>query len=61
MPHYRFYRITPDGHIDGVPIVVECADDQEALGKASQMTKGRIVEVWQGERLVLQLPNDRRR
>ena len=61
MPYYRFYRTTPDGHLLGPPVVVECADDQEAIGNASQMTDGHAVELWQGARLIGQLPSDRPR
>ena len=59
MPYYRIYRTTPDGHIVGPPVIVDCADDQEAIGKASQVADGRTVELWQGARLILRLPMDR--
>ena len=30
------------------PTVVECADDQEAIGKAAQFTNGKAIELWEG-------------
>ena len=37
MPEYRIYRLASDGHFWGVPVIVECAQDQEAIEKARQM------------------------
>jgi hypothetical protein len=35
--YYRVYFVTDDdGHISGPPHVIECADEQEAIGKAAQ-------------------------
>lgn len=36
MPHYRIYVTTTDGHVTAPPQVIECTDDQEAIGKAVQ-------------------------
>jgi hypothetical protein len=57
MPHYRVYFITDDGHIAGPPHV-ECADEQEAIGKAAQAANGKIVELWSGPRLIVRFPKD---
>lgn len=59
MPHYRVYVVTNDGHIAGPPHhVIECADDQEAMGKAVQYTNGKSVELWDGARFILRFPSD---
>ena len=52
MPHYRIYVTTTDGHVAAPPTVVECADDQEAIGKAAQLTNGKAVELWEGARVL---------
>ena len=46
MPHYRV--TTADGHVTAPATVIECADDQEAIGKAVQLVDGRAVELWAG-------------
>jgi hypothetical protein len=40
------------------PDVVECADDQEAIGKAAQAANGKAVELWNGPRLIVRFPRD---
>jgi hypothetical protein len=50
--------ITTDGHISGPPHVIECEDDQEAIGKAVQYTNGKSVELWNGARFVVRFPKD---
>ena len=57
MPEYRIYLTAADGRILGPAIVLECADDPEALSKTSQATSSHAtLELWQGNRLVLRLP-----
>ena len=58
MPHYRLYTTTSDGHVTAPPTVMECADDQEAIGKAAQLTNGKSVELWEGARLIVRFPGD---
>ena len=45
MAHYRVYTTTTDGHVTAPPTVIECADDQEAIGKAAQLANGKSVEL----------------
>ena len=52
MPEYRFYTLTRDDHIRGVPTTVTCANDQEALRKAAEMVDGHDIELWTGNRRV---------
>ena len=40
----------------GVPDVLECADDEEAVEKAMQSAGGLDVEIWDHKRLVAPLP-----
>jgi hypothetical protein len=37
---------------------VECADEQEAIGKALQAANGKAVELWDGARLIARFPED---
>ena len=54
MPTYRICTVGSDGSlIAGEDI--ECADDQEAIEKASQAAKDSGVELWQRDRCVVQL------
>ena len=49
---------TADGHVTAPATVIECADDQEAIGKAAQLVDGRAVELWAGARLIMRFPSD---
>ena len=54
MPTYRICTVGSDGSlIAGEDI--ECADDQEAIEKASQAAKDSGIELWQRDRCVIQL------
>jgi hypothetical protein len=56
MPHYIY---VVDGHISGPPHVIECTDEKEAIGKAAaQAANGKVVELWDGTRLIVRLPKD---
>lgn len=46
MPLYRFYRMNKAGHIDGMPEIVDCSDDDDAVAKAKKHADGRAIEVW---------------
>jgi hypothetical protein len=58
MPHCRIYATTIDGHVIAPPTVIECADDQEAIGRAAQLTDGRAIELWEGARLIVRFPTE---
>ena len=45
MAHYRIYGTTPDGRVTAPPTVVECDDDQKAIGKAAQFVDGQALEL----------------
>jgi hypothetical protein len=46
MQHYRAYKTTNDGHILGPPLVIECQDDQAAIGKAASAITYRIFRTF---------------
>jgi hypothetical protein len=54
MPGYRIYAVGLDGDLTAVE-ELECADDQEAILKASQAAKGSGVELREGDRCVVRL------
>jgi hypothetical protein len=58
MPAYRIYVLTTDGHIAGPPQVLECENEQEAIGKAPQLANGKAVELWDGARLIARFPGN---
>ena len=56
MPAYRIYIVGRDGSFLGAAEVVECVDDNEAIGTASQIASGLGAEIWDQKRFVAQLP-----
>ena len=58
MRAYRVYVVTTDGHIAGPAQVIECENEQDAIGKAAQLTNGKCVELWDGARLIVRFPSD---
>jgi hypothetical protein len=58
VPHYRIHHIGRDGHHSTPADIVECADEQEAIGKSAQAANGKAVELWQGSRLIVRFPQD---
>ena len=38
--------------------MIECADEKEAIGKAAQAANGKVVELWDGKRLIVRFPKD---
>ena len=56
MPIYRIYIVRRDVDFLGAAEVVECVDDNDAIGTASQIASGLGAEIWDQKRLVAQLP-----
>jgi hypothetical protein len=56
MPTYRIYIVGRDDSFLGAAEVVECVDDNEAIGTASQIASGLGAEIWDQKRFVAQLP-----
>lgn len=54
MPTYRICTVGSDGSLVAGEDI-ECADDQEAIEKASQAAKDNGIELWQRDRCVIQL------
>ena len=54
MGNYRAYALDQDGHFVGVQVLV-CADDAEAIVTARRLFQGQVVELWCGDRLIVQM------
>ena len=54
MGEYRAYTVGRDGHFIGFEPMV-CSDDTEAIEVAERLVDGHDVELWSGDRLVIQL------
>ncbi|WP_146688113.1 hypothetical protein [Bradyrhizobium canariense] len=54
MAEYRVYTVGIDGHFVGYEPLV-CLDDREAIAKAERLVDGHDIELWSGDRLVIQL------
>ena len=57
---YRSYQKDAQGRPLGLPDIINCDNDEAAVGCAERWSKflgfGTVVEVWQGSRLVARLP-----
>jgi hypothetical protein len=51
---YRAYTVGLDGHFVGFEPLV-CADDAEAIDRATQLVSDRPIELWSGDRFVTRL------
>jgi hypothetical protein len=56
MHQYRLYTFRDDGHFSGVQRI-ECADEREAVQKASQLANRQDGEVWERDRLIARFPD----
>jgi hypothetical protein len=54
MKQYRAYAVRLDGNFDGYKSL-NCADDDDAIGKARLLTENSAIELWTGERFVTRL------
>ena len=54
MTHYRAYAVQFDGDFDGYQSL-NCADDEDAIGKARQLAGSSAIELWSGERFITRL------
>jgi hypothetical protein len=55
MPEYRAYAVGDDGHFSGYEPLV-CANDEEAIAKATIFAQHHGVELWCGPRRVMAMP-----
>lgn len=60
MAGYRVYRVDESGHIQGMPDIIECDDDDAALVEAQRFVDGCGVELWDGARKVASFPPDKK-
>lgn len=60
MPDYRVYVVNEKGRVVGVPRVITCDDDDEAIEQAkpliSGVLDGHFIELWDGARTVGRVP-----
>jgi len=54
---YIIYPVGRDQHFSGMPVIVECVDDKEAVDKAMHLANGRDLEIWDHKRMVARLPS----
>jgi hypothetical protein len=54
MAEYRAYTVGRDGHFTGFEPLI-CADDSEAIERATRLVDGHDIELWSGTRLVIRL------
>jgi hypothetical protein len=54
MMEYRAFTVGRDGHFVGSEALV-CADDSEAIEKATRLVDGHDIELWSGTRFIARL------
>ena len=54
MGEYRAYTVGDDGHFMSFEPLI-CVDDAEAIERTKRLIDGRDIELWSGERLVIQI------
>jgi hypothetical protein len=52
---YQIYKFSSDDYIQGVPAVIVCKNDTEALAAAKKLLDGLDIEVWEGERKLVRI------
>jgi hypothetical protein len=52
MPDYRAYKIKND-HVAGVPTIITCDSDEQAIEAAKVLADGHDIELWDGPRFVI--------
>jgi hypothetical protein len=60
MMEYRAYTVGRDRQFMGFESMV-CANDAEAIAKATNLLHDHAIELWNGLRLVIRLDNDPKR
>ena len=56
MREYRIYSVvTTTNNIKGVPAILVCKDDTEAVKQAKNLLNGLDLEVWDGARKVTRI------
>jgi hypothetical protein len=60
MTDYRVYLLTEAGHLVGLPQVISCNSDEEAMKHAAPMVDEFAVELWDGARIVGRIPSARK-
>jgi hypothetical protein len=55
MRDYRIYTLTANNSIIGVPAILACKDDIEAVNRAQNLLNGLDLEVWDAARRVTRI------
>lgn len=55
MQLYRVYIMDPKGYVESPPELIECADNDAAIGQARQYLDGKPVEIWEDGRRIARL------
>jgi hypothetical protein len=53
---YRLYNLAKDGHLFGLPEILEASDAKEAIEQATQRADGHYLEVWDRKRRIAVIP-----
>jgi hypothetical protein len=56
MADYRIFVLSKQRRVAAPAVVVSCKTDDEAIQAAHAYVDGTGVEVWQGQRMVAELP-----
>ena len=54
---YRLYKLAKDGHIFGLPEVLEASDDEQAIKKARVRSNGFDLELWSLNQRIALIPS----
>ena len=46
----RYYKLARDGHLFGVPEIIETSNDKDAIEKATQQANGLDLRLWDPRR-----------
>jgi hypothetical protein len=55
---YKLYRLSAANRVKAPPIILDCADDIEAIREAGKYLEGGSVELWNGNKLIKKLESN---
>ncbi len=56
MQPYRLYFLDERAHISDPPVIIECANDDDAIRQSALHRNGMDMELWRGAHLVANFP-----
>ena len=60
MALYRMYVLTDDDRIRVPPTIIDALDETAAVEEASQLLDGKVIEVWDQDRLIARVEPTKR-